>query len=230
MNTVHLRSLSRSYGRLFALHRVTTSLHAGSITAILGGNGAGKTTLINILATLDSPTAGEVLYDACSWSHFARRHRARIGWVSHDSLLYDELSGRENLQFYARMYGLKHPEEIAQRWLERVGMNEAADRRVATYSRGMRQRLTVARALIHEPSLVLFDEPTSGLDQQGINEVGALLAELREAGRIVVLITHDFHVLDANIDRLLILKRGKLTFDEDAHSSAEILDAYAKFA
>lgn len=230
MNTVQLREVSKSYDRTFALHRVSTSFHAGTITALLGGNGAGKTTLLNILATLDAPSQGKILYDTTPWKTFAKNARAHIGWVSHDSLLYDELTGRENLEFYARMYGLKAPEKLTEHWLKRVGLTHAADRRASTYSRGMRQRLTIARALLHNPRLVLLDEPTTGLDQNAIHTVSEIFTELRDDGRIVVLITHDHHVLENRIDRLLVLKRGKITFDDHAQTTAEILDAYQQFS
>lgn len=230
MKTVQLREVSKSYDRTFALHRVSTSFHAGTMTALLGGNGAGKTTLLNILATLDTPSNGSIHYDKIAWKNFARKHRTQIGWVSHDSLIYDELTGRENLEFYARMYGISKPEQLTEHWLKRVGLTDAADRRASAYSRGMRQRLTIARALLHEPRLVLLDEPTTGLDQNGIRDVSELFTELRNDGRIVVLITHDHHVLDGRIDRLVILKRGKLTFDDHAQTAAEILDAYQQFS
>ncbi|MFU8806624.1 MAG: ABC transporter ATP-binding protein [Bradymonadaceae bacterium] len=230
MKSIELRSLSRHYGRNFALHRVSTSFRAGQLTAILGGNGAGKTTMLNILATLDRPSQGEVFYGKRSWKDFARRGRAQIGWVSHDSLLYSELTGRENLLFFARMYGLKAPVELTEKWLENVGMTRAGDQRVDTYSRGMRQRLTVARALLHDPRLILLDEPTTGLDQEGTRQIIDLFSALRDQGRVVILITHDLGMLADRIDRLCILKQGKLTYEGEARSQEEILEAYEQFA
>lgn len=230
MKSIELREVSRHYGRNYALHRVSTTLAAGELTAILGGNGAGKTTLLNILATLDPPSQGHVLYGGQPWPEFARRGRSKIGWVSHDTLLYSELTGRENLLFYARMYALDAPIERVKAWIERVGLTHAADQRVDTYSRGMKQRLTVARALIHAPRLILLDEPTTGLDQAGTQQVIDLFTGLRDKGRVVILITHDLNLLANRIDRLLILRRGKLTFDGTPRTHEEILQAYEEHA
>lgn len=211
MKSVRLKSVSRVYGRTFALHRVSMELEAGTLTGLVGDNGAGKTTLLNILATLDKPSDGQVFYGQHDWTAFARRGRHRIGWVSHDSLIYGELTGRENLEFFATMYGLDDPDALAERWLERVGLTRAADRRVHAYSRGMKQRLTLARALLHQPAMLLLDEPMTGLDQDGRAEMAALFGELRQEGRLLVLVTHDLDMLEGLADRLAVLRRGKLT-------------------
>lgn len=226
MKSVRLDEVSRVYGRSFALHRVSAELEAGTATALVGENGAGKTTLLNILATLDRPSSGTVRFDDLSFDAVARMHRRRIGWVSHDSLIYDDLTGRENLAFYARMYGLEDTHTRVERWLERVGLAEFADRRARAYSRGMRQRLSVARALIHDPSLLLLDEPLTGLDQPGRDALMNLFVELRDAGAIVVLITHDLHLTRDFVDRVAVLKRGKLTY----HGEADVLDAFVEHA
>lgn len=229
MRRVVLREVSRAYGRSFALHRVSMQLEAGTTTLLLGGNGAGKTTLLNILATLDAPSSGEILYDALPWQRFASIGRQHIGWVAHDALVYDELTGAENLRFYADLYGLADAGAIAERWLARVGLSEFADRRVSAYSRGMRQRLSIARALLHEPRLVLLDEPLTGLDRDGRQAMAELIAELRDQGRIVVMITHDLGLDPGVVDRLAILRRGSLTYDGPA-AGAQILDKFREHA
>lgn len=226
LTRVRLDQVSRVYGRSFALHRVTTEFEAGTATALVGENGAGKTTLLNILATLDRPSSGTLMYDDLGFDEFARRHRRNIGWVSHDSLLYEDLTGAENLQFYAAMYGAPDPNGLAHGWLERVGLTEFADRRTSAYSRGMRQRLSVARALLHSPDLLLLDEPLTGLDQGGRDRLMALFSEIRDAGAIVVLITHDLHLTSEFVDRVAVLKRGKLTY----HGAADVLDAFVEHA
>lgn len=208
---VTLKSVSRVFGRTYALHRVSTTLRAGSISALLGNNGAGKSTLLNILATIDAPSEGDVMFGKLGFRDFARRGRARIGWVSHQTLVYDELTGRENLHFFARLYGLPNIERLSEQWLDRVDLGAAADRPVGTYSRGMKQRLTIARALLHDPQLVLLDEPATGLDQAGTALVSALLGDLRDEGRIIVIISHNFSLIEDLADNVLILRKGQLT-------------------
>lgn len=225
MRRVELNEVSRAFGRNFALHRVTMNLERGTATVLVGENGAGKTTLLNIIATLDRPTSGRIRYDDRSFDDFARRGRGSIGWVSHDSLVYDDLTGAENLTFYARMYGMSDPPAVAARWLERVGLETVGDRRVRAYSRGMRQRLSVARALLHDPALVLLDEPMTGLDRPGRELLLGLFAELRDGGKIVVMITHDLHLAREFVDSVVVLKRGKLTFQ----GRQDVLEAFAEF-
>ncbi len=230
MKSIRLQSVSRVYGRTFALHRVSMELEAGTLTGLVGDNGAGKTTLLNILATLDKPSDGQVFYGAHDWTAFARRGRHRIGWVSHDSLVYAELTGRENLEFFAQMYGLDAPDELAERWLERVGLSRAADRRVDAYSRGMKQRLTLARALLHQPSVLLLDEPMTGLDQDGRAEMAALFDELRQEGRLLVLVTHDLDMLEGLADQVAVLRRGKLNHFGPLQAGEDIADTYKLYA
>ncbi len=226
MKRIRLDEVSRVYGRNFVLHRVSTEFAAGTATALVGENGAGKTTLLNILATLDRPTSGTIRYDERGFDAFAQHGRSSIGWVSHDSLLYDELSGAENLAFYARMYGCARPADLAQQWIDRVGLGEVGERRVGAYSRGMRQRLSVARALLHEPSIVLLDEPLTGLDQGGRDALLGLISEVRDRGAIVVMITHDLRLTRELVDSVAVLKRGKLTY----HGKADVLDAFVEHA
>lgn len=221
---VELNEVSRAFGRTFALHRVSLTFEAGTLTALLGANGAGKTTLMNIVATLDRPTSGAVRYGGLSFSQFARSGRRELGWVSHDALLYDDLTGRENLRFYGQMYGVPAADDVAERWLERVGLADVGDRRVRAYSRGMRQRLSVARALLHDPSLVLLDEPLTGLDRDGRRLLLDLFAEIRDAGKIVIMITHDLHVSQAIVDRVVVLRRGKLAY----RGSDDLVQAFAE--
>lgn len=230
MKSIALTQVSRHFGRHFALHKVTTTIESGQITALMGANGAGKTTLLNILAGIEEPSTGTITYDAWSWKQFARHGRHLVGWVSHDPLLYLDLTGRENLLFYARMYQLPESEELAQRWLHRVGLSEAADRRVDVYSRGMIQRLTIARALLHDPSLLLLDEPLTGLDRKARAEMSELLEEQKRLGKIILLSTHDLHTLSAICDRMLILRKGKLLHDSTSTDRTQLIDIYEKFA
>ncbi len=227
---VVLRDVSRTFGRSFALHRVSLDLPSSAITAVVGDNGAGKSTLLNILATVDEPTSGAVHYGDQPLPEFQRKSRHRIGWISHQSLLYGELTARENLQFFARMYGIEDAGWRVDSWLERVGLSGDADRRVRNFSRGMKQRLTIARALIQNPQLLLLDEPATGLDQQGNGFLIDLLKSLRQRGRIIVLVSHDFELLDGLIDRLVILRRGKVSYDHNIEPGRDLLDAYRAHA
>jgi heme exporter protein A len=226
MKSIRLQSVSRVFGRTFALHRVSLEIEPGTLTGLVGDNGAGKTTLLNILATLDKPSDGEVLYGRHDWTAFAKRGRHKIGWVSHDSLIYGELTGRENLEFFATMYGLDDPRALAERWLERVGLVEAADKRTDAYSRGMKQRLTLGRALLHNPAVLLLDEPMTGLDQDGRREMSDLFRQLRHDGRLLVLVTHDLDMLEGLADQIAVLRRGKLTYFGAIADDENIADTY----
>lgn len=231
MQSISLESVSRIYGRLFALHRVSLELRAGEITAIVGDNGSGKTTLLTILATLDAPSRGRVHYDDVTWQEFADHYRQEVGWVSHDGLIYDELTGRENLTFFADLYGLDATEALVSRWLDRVGLSDDdADRRVSTYSRGMRQRLSVARALLQDPDLLLLDEPMTGLDRQGQADVAELLQELAGRGKIVALSSHDLDLLDRLATQAAILRGGKLAHAQAIDTEGALLDCYREYA
>ncbi len=230
MQRIELDSVSRVYGRLFAVHRVSTEFSAGAISALVGDNGSGKTTLLSLLATLERPTDGTITYDDVAWSTFSEHFRQHVGWIAHESLLYDELTGRENLEFFGEMYGLDQPAGTAAAWLERVGLADDADRRLDTYSRGMRQRLTIARALLHDPDLLVLDEPMSGLDRRGRETVADLLADMRTRQKIVVLASHDLQTVDRLADRLVVLRRGKITHADEHSEDASVADLYRECA
>lgn len=224
MNHILLEDVSRAFGRTYALHRVSMRIERGTLTLVLGPNGAGKTTLMNILATLDKPTSGKVWFGDLELGEFARRGRHNLGWVGHDGLIYDDLTGRENLRFFAQMYGVE--DSRCARWLERVGLQDAADRLVRQYSRGMRQRLSIARALIHNPSLVLLDEPMTGLDPAGREAMQELFFQLKTQGRILVMITHDLDLPTQMVDHVAVLERGTLKYDGPMLNREALLSHY----
>jgi ABC-type multidrug transport system ATPase subunit len=213
-----VQQVSRYYGRTRALADCSVAFTQGEIVAVLGPNGAGKTTLLRLLATLERPSEGCISMDAIEdtfrWRNAARRH---IGLVAHDSLVYADLTGRENLGFTARMYGVT-TDNVAS-WLDRVGLTDAADRAVGTYSRGMRQRLSIARALLAEPDVVLFDEPLTGLDRGGQTFLWTLLRWLREQDRIAIVVTHRFEAPEGVFDRVVVLDRGRVRLDAPAQGS-----------
>jgi heme exporter protein A len=201
--------VSRSYGRRWALNRVSFRCEAGEIVALLGPNGAGKSTLLSIAASLLSPSAGSVRYG----DHQADATpalRQRIGLVGHDLYLYPELTAAENLTFYARLHGIRDVARRVETALARAQLTARRDDVVQGFSRGMRQRLTLERALLHDPRLVLLDEPFTGLDDASSSSLVERLEELRTNGCIVLLATHDLESIDGLINRAVMLRDGRL--------------------
>ena len=207
---VTVAGVSRHYGRRRALSRVSFDCAAGQIAGLLGPNGAGKSTLLSVLATLAAPSAGSVRYGAVTAGEGGGALRARIGFLSHDLQLYPELSARENLEFFGGLHGVDDPRRRAAEALARAGLDDRADDVVEGFSRGMRQRLALERALLHDPRLVLFDEPFTGLDEASCGKLVARLRALRAGRRIVVLATHDLDVVDGLLDHALLLRAGRL--------------------
>lgn len=228
--TVEVRSVSKVYGKKAALSAVSMTLRGGSLTALLGDNGAGKSTLVGVLSTLTRPNAGTVRYGDLEAKAHGGALRAEIGLVAHESFLYGDLTGRENLELYAKLYGLPEARERARAAATRVGLtDEAALRQCRTYSRGMLQRLSLARALIHEPQLLLLDEPFTGLDRTGQLWLHELLGELKAAGRIVVVVTHDISGVAGIADHVVVLRRGKVVVDQESPSPMSqeaLIEAY----
>lgn len=205
---VRLVNLTRKFGPVTAVKNVNLEIRQGDFLAIFGPNGAGKTTLLKMVASLLPPSSGQVVF----LPDGSAPNRSEVGYVSHQTLLYNELTGRENLAFYGRLYSLKDPEASAGEMLLRMGLREAADLQVRGYSRGMKQRLTLGRALLHEPRLVLLDEPYTGLDQHGSRLLTKILLNLREEGRTVLMITHSLVEGLELGNRVIIQHRGKLVF------------------
>ncbi len=207
---VEVREVSRHYGRRRALHRVSVTFEAGEVVGLLGPNGAGKSTLLSILSTLLVPSAGEVRYGDLTAHAAGPGLRGRIGLLGHDLHLYPELTARENLEFFARLYGVEAPEAAAAMALERAGLADRAADQVGGFSRGMRQRVALERALLHGPRLLLLDEPFTGLDDASASALVARLRSLRGEGRIIVAATHDLEVADRLLDRAAILNDGRI--------------------
>jgi len=213
--TLSVVDLARYYGRRKALAQVNFTCRAGEIIGLLGPNGAGKSTLLNILATLISPSRGRVEYGARTAAEGGAEVRGRIGMLGHDLFLYPELTARENLVFFARLYGLTDVEAAAQASLARAGLADRGDDLVAGFSRGMRQRVALERALLHEPRLVLLDEPFTGLDQASTAALVERLRERQQAGCILVIATHDLDVADGLLSRAIYLKNGRIVGSDD---------------
>jgi heme exporter protein A len=212
---VQLVNVSRHFGRRRALAHVSLTARQGDIVGLLGPNGAGKSTLIAILATLAAPSSGDVRYGGRTAGDVGPVLRRRIGLLAHELHLYPELSARENLSFFAELYSLNPRAEIGEA-LARAGLSDRSDDTVAGFSRGMRQRLALERALLHQPRLVLLDEPFTGLDDRGVIVVTDRLRALAAAGCIVIVATHDLDVADGLVTRMAIVRAGRLISDEPA--------------
>jgi ABC-type multidrug transport system ATPase subunit len=213
LDQVQLVDVSRHFGRRRAVSRVTLTVSRGDLLALVGPNGAGKSTLLGMLATLISPTSGTIRYDGHDARSLGAGLRARIGLLAHDLHLYAELSARQNLALFARLYGLDAG-TIVESALQTAGLSDRADEDVGKYSRGMRQRLAIERALLHRPGLVLLDEPFTGLDDSAARLVTERLRALAADGAIVLLATHDLEVAADLASRVAVVVGGRLIADE----------------
>ena len=210
MNALEIEGVFKYYGDFAALRDVAFDVTQGSTVALLGRNGAGKTTLLRIIAGLSKPTAGRVrIFGSEPRLDLARR---RIGVLGHGISLYDELSAMENLTLYARLYGLTDPRKKAVEWLQRTGLDRVRDGLVREFSRGMRQRLAVARAFLHEPDLLLFDEPFTALDDRAIAVLQELLADAHARGRTIVMSTHQLKEALALATHVALIRRGQIAY------------------
>jgi heme exporter protein A len=223
---VHAENVTKAFGRSVVLRDLTLSASAGETVAVFGPNGAGKSTMLRLLAGLTTPTGGSLrLFEMDPASADVRR---RIGLVAHQSFLYPDLTARENLRFYARMYRLDDAAERVEAWLGKVALLDVGDRPVRLFSRGMEQRLALARALLHDPEVVLLDEPWSGLDAAAADWLAGLLRELHGRNRTILVATHDFERGLAVATRVLIVHRGRVAWDGrmDAQSAAAVDAVY----
>ncbi len=229
LDRVRVAKVVKRFGSERALAGVTLELRAGSMCALLGHNGAGKTTLVGIVSTLVRQTSGQVEYESGGKRVAGADVRREIGLLAHASLCYGELTAVENLELFAGLYDVDGSAAVIGKLLDRVGLDGHARTRVArTYSRGMLQRLALARALLSKPSLLLLDEPFTGLDRDGALALGEQLGELRAAGAIVVVVTHDLEAIAGRTDHVAILRRGALVFEErgGAYSYEQLKDLY----
>jgi heme ABC exporter ATP-binding subunit CcmA len=210
MRRLAVVDVARHYGRRKALSQVSFTCDAGEIVGLLGPNGAGKSTLLNILATLLAPSRGTIHYGDRTADGGGSEVRALIGMLGHDLFLYPELTARENLAFFSRLYGIADVPGTVTAALARAGLADRGDDLVSGFSRGMRQRVALERALLHDPRLILLDEPFTGLDQTSTAALVERLRERQRAGCLIVLATHDLEVADGLLDRAIYLKGGRM--------------------
>jgi heme ABC exporter ATP-binding subunit CcmA len=210
LNALEVDSVFKYYGDFAALRNIKLQVEPGSTVALLGRNGAGKTTLLRIIAGLSKPSTGAVNILGSDVRNDAARRR--IGVLGHGISLYDELSAIENLTLFAKLYGLENPRRQAEEWLERTGLERVRDGLVREFSRGMRQRLAVARAFIHGPEVLLFDEPFTALDDRAIAVLQSLLADAHSSGRTIVMSTHQLKEALVLATHVALIRRGQIAF------------------
>ncbi|MDY0065148.1 MAG: ABC transporter ATP-binding protein [Steroidobacteraceae bacterium] len=220
---IEVRGACKRYGEISAVDGVDLSIGAGEMFGLIGRNGAGKSTLFKLILGLTPATAGEIRIDGQSVSgpQF-RQVRRRLGYLPENLALYDNLTGLETLEFWGSLKGA--PRGACGVLLERVGLAHAADRRVRTYSKGMRQRLGFAQALLGDPALLLLDEPTNGLDPEGIRDFYRILHEQRARGCTILITSHILAEIQERVERIAILDAGKIRALGAVHALRETLD------
>lgn len=203
---IAVNNLIKQFGRFAALRGVTASFGPGRLYGILGDNGAGKTTLLRIFAGLTMPTRGEI---KVLGADHPRQICQQFGYMAHPSLLYDEMSGMENLRYFAKLYGLQDDARCAQ-IIAAVGLDPGLQRPVGQYSQGMRQRISLARALLNDPKLLFLDEPFSNVDIRSAREMVKLLAQMRDTGKTIFVVTHQASLLEGAADEFIWMQNGQI--------------------
>ncbi len=211
---VQIVALQKTFGHFAALRQVTCSVSANEVVALFGRNGAGKTTLLKILAFLMRPSDGHYFLNGMDARREPHRSRAQIGFISHQTYLYADLTAQENLRFFGSLYGLENLRDRIQHALEDVKLWDRRNERVRGFSRGMQQRLSLARTFLHNPSLLLLDEPYTGLDPLAAEMLDRLIERFRDEGRTVILTTHNLDLRLRAVSHVIVLERGVVACDE----------------
>jgi heme exporter protein A len=210
---IEIRKLIKTFGHRIVLRGVDLTINEGDFVTLLGANGAGKTTLLHLVANLSKPNAGDISINGYRLADSANQLRRFIGLVSHKTLLYDDLTAAQNLRFYARMYDVPDATNRIETVLNQVGLWGRQNDPVRTYSRGMQQRLAIARSILHNPPILLLDEPDTGLDQHAADMLGNLLSAVGVSQRTILMTTHNLERGLSMGNRVAILAKGKIAYD-----------------
>ena len=228
MFALESEDIRKTFGHFTALAGVTLHVERGEFLALFGRNGAGKTTFLKVAATLVRHTQGKLRVEGADISEEPELARRHIGFLSHNTYLYRDLNPVENLRFFARLYGLEHPDARIESLLDRVGLGRRRSDPVRSFSRGLHQRLGIARVMLHDPSLILLDEPYTGLDANAVGVLNQMLDEASAAGKTIILTTHDLEQGLRSATRAAIIDRGRVVFT-GAAKDQPIRDAYATY-
>ncbi len=210
---IELRNLTKTFGQRVVLRGLNVTINEGDFITLMGANGVGKTTLLYLIATLSKPTGGQIFINGYNLADSASQLRRFIGLVSHKTLLYDDLTAEQNLRFYAQMYDVPQATQRIETLLNQVGLWGRQHDQVRTYSRGMQQRLAIARAMLHNPPILLLDEPDTGLDLYAAKRLSDLLMAVGATQRTIIMTTHNLEWGISMGNRLLILAKGKVSYD-----------------
>jgi heme exporter protein A len=222
------KGIEKKFGYAYAVRNVSLQVRRGEFVALFGSNGAGKTTFLKVAAGLMRPTKGSLSIEGFDVAKSAEETRRRIGFLSHNTFVYRDLSPLENLKFFCRLYGVSDSEERLLELLKRVDLAQRAKEPVRAFSRGLQQRVGIARALLHDPALILLDEPYTGLDAKAAQTLNDILDEAAQSGKTIILTTHDLNQGLRAATRAVILDRGKVVHDGPAKDGAA-REAYVKF-
>jgi ABC-2 type transport system ATP-binding protein len=221
---IETNGLTKRFGQVLALDDLTIDVREGEVLGILGPNGAGKTTAVRLLSCLIAPTSGRASVGGFEVGRDNHRIREIVGILTESPGLYDRLSARQNLDYYARLYGMEADNRDSQveRYLRMLGLWERRDDRAGSFSKGMQQKLSIARALVHEPKVMFLDEPTSALDPESARTVRDFIGELRSQGRTIILCTHNLDEADRLCDRIAIVKQRLIRVDSPSRLRSDL--------
>jgi heme exporter protein A len=224
---IRLRGVTKAFGATVALRSVDLDVPIGSYAALMGANGAGKSTLLKVISGLAVPTKGTVTIAGVEMRRAGPKLRERVGIVGHESMLYPDLTPRENLRFHAKIFGVRDPGAAIEWTTDALSVGHVLDRPVRTLSRGTKQRVALARALLHDPSVILLDEPYTGLDEAAAASLSALLEELATPERVLLVTLHDVARAISGPRRLLVLSDGRIVLDQPTNEpGADVADTY----
>lgn len=211
---ISLRQAVKTFGYLQALKKVDLDIYQGKSVTIFGPNGAGKSTLLKVLSMQSRLSSGEILYNGTSYKKLSDDFRKNFGIISHQLFLYDNLSVIENLKFYGSLYGIDYPEKKGEELLKQLDIYKRKDDLVRTLSRGMLQRVSIARALIHNPEIIFLDEPYTGLDNHSAQTLSTILKEQLKNNKTIIMVTHEIETGLSFADTVIIMNKGKIVYNQ----------------